>query len=214
MKVVIPLKTDLATQNLVSQAKAGSKQAVEELCRRYEQRILAAVRLRIGRGLRRKLESWDIAQDAMIDAFKGIDDFEFRTEGAFLKYINKIVENRIRDAAEYWKTKRRDLDREMGMDAPFYDGGEPAIYGVADIAAPTPSMIVSNKENLAILEQAMHLLGQEEPTQQELIIAVKLEGRTYAELSEELGVSVDAVRMRTNRAMESLGLIFRRLEGQ
>lgn len=206
------MKEELATQNLVSQAKAGSSKAVEELCRRYQQRVLAAVRLRIGKGLRRKVESWDIVQEAMIDAFKGIDAFDFRTEGAFLKYVNKIVENRIRDAAQHWKAKRRDVDREMRYDAPAKQDEAPRFDGLADNAALSPSRVISTQEDLALLEQAMDLLGQDDPVQQELIIAMNLEGRTYSELSEELGISVDAVRMRSRRAMESLAKIFRRLE--
>jgi RNA polymerase sigma-70 factor (ECF subfamily) len=207
------MSDELATQVLVSQAKAGSSQAVEELCRRYQHRILAAVRLRLGRGLRRKVESWDIVQDAMIDAFRRIEAFDFRTEGAFLKYVNKIVENRIRDAAQRWGAQRRDIDREL----PLGGGDQSADSPVARIADPglvTPSKMASLNEDLTQLERALDQLGDDGNEQRELIIAVKLEGRTYSELAAELGISEDAVRMRVNRAMESLTSLFRRLESR
>jgi len=205
--------SQLATQQLVSRAKAGSCEAVEELCRRYQQRVLAAVRLRLGKGLRRKLESGDVAQEAMMDAFRGIKAFDFRTEGAFLKYVNKIVENRIRDAAQYWNAQRRDVGREHALNAPERDqDGSDRFDGLKDDAVVSPSRVVSLREDLAQLEEAMDLLGQNEQEQQELLIAVKLEGRTYPELSDELGISVDAVRMRVRRAMESLIKLFRQSE--
>ena len=75
---------ETTTQMLVSQAQGGSSDAINELCRRYQQRVLAAVRMRLGEGLRRKVESWDIVQEAMVHAFQGIKAFEFHTEGAFL----------------------------------------------------------------------------------------------------------------------------------
>ena len=207
------MENELLTQVLVSQAKAGSQEATEELCRRYQQRVLAAVRFRIGKGLRRKVESWDIAQEAMIDAFKGINAFDFRTEGAFLKYVNQIVENRIRDAAQHWNAQRRDVNREVRMDP----GGakkedSPKFTGLQDDEMQSPSQIVSMYEDLERLEQAMDLLGEEDPSQREILIALQLEGRSYAELSEELAISVDAVRMRKRRAMETLVRIFQQLE--
>ena len=58
----------------------------------------------------------------------------------------------------------------------------------------------------------MELLGAESIEQRELIIAVKMEGRTYHELASEAGVSGDAIRMRLRRALDSLTTIYRRLE--
>ncbi|MAT67952.1 MAG: hypothetical protein CMJ58_00330 [Planctomycetaceae bacterium] len=200
----------LATQTLLSQAQGGSNEAREELFRRYQQRVLAAVRMRLGQRLRRKIESWDIVQEAMADAFQRIDAFEFRTEGAFLKLVNQIVENRIRDAAGHWGAQRRCLDRETPLDADGSRGNAP-INWVAETDAPTPSKIAALNEDLSQLEQAMDQLGEGSEEQRDLLIAVKLEGRTYRELATELGISEDAVRMRVNRAMDSLTAIFRRL---
>ncbi len=135
------------------------------------------------------------------------------SKSASPKYVNKIVENRIRDAAQHWKAKRRDVGREIKLNAPDNQDELPRFDGLADDAILSPSRVMSTQEDLTRLEKAMDLLGQDDPGQQELIIAVKLEGRTYAELSEELDISVDAVRMRTRRAMESLTTLFRRMEG-
>jgi RNA polymerase sigma-70 factor (subfamily 1) len=204
---------ELTTQVLVAQAKEGSNEAIEALCRRYQQRVLAAVRLRLGTGLRRKVESWDLVQEAMIDAFQRIRAFDFHTEGAFLRYVNQIVENRIRDAADHWEAQRRDVAKERPLAVERGTDGESPAFQLADSTAATPSRVIGLQEDLAILEQAMDILGERSPDQKELLIAVKLECCTYSELASQMGISEDAVRMRTNRALDSLSAIYRRLVG-
>ncbi len=56
-------------------------------------------------------------------------------------------------------------------------------------------------EDMLRLEQAIDHLPAET---RELMIAVKLEGRTYQELADETGKTSDAVRMQANRAMNAL----------
>jgi RNA polymerase sigma factor (sigma-70 family) len=199
------------TQVLVERVQAGSADALEELCRRYEQRILSAVRLRLGPGLRRKVESLDIVQAAMIDVFRGIESFEFRTEGAFLKYVNHLVENSVRDAAKHWGAQRRDVRREQANAA---DGDGTAwqhTEQLADRRTASPSRIAILREDYALLERALDILADRSPEQRELLIAVKLEGRSYEELAEEHGATIDAIRMRVQRAMNTLTKIYRSL---
>lgn len=195
----------------MSRVQAGETSAAEELCRRYQDRVFAAVRIRLGQGLRRKLESCDIVQEAMIGAIRGMDAFEHRSEGAFLGYVNQIVENRIRDAAKHWNAQRRDLEKEVALASGGMSAG-PAEGRVVDPHVATPSKIACFNEDLARLEQAMDRLEEESTEQRELIIAVQLEGRTYRELAEQYEISSDAVRMRVNRALDRLESIFRELD--
>ncbi|MGH7192767.1 MAG: RNA polymerase sigma factor [Candidatus Saccharimonadales bacterium] len=92
------MAASIATQVLVGQIQQGDRAALEEFCRRYQQRVLAAVRARLGAELRRKIESWDLVQEVMIEAVRRLDGFDFRSEDKFLNYLNQIVEHRIRDA--------------------------------------------------------------------------------------------------------------------
>ena len=200
----------LSTQALIEQVQRDDGDALQELCCRYQGRILAAVRLRLGARLRRKLESCDIVQDVMIDALRKVKSFDYKTEGAFLHYLNRVVENKIRDHADRLNAQMRNPDREVPLEGMrSSDSGCPLIP-LEDHAAPTPSQIVSLRENLTLLERAMDCLSEE---YRDLIIAVKLEGRTYAEIAAELEISVDAVRMRVKRAVLALTRIFTGLLG-
>jgi RNA polymerase sigma-70 factor (ECF subfamily) len=194
------------TKLLVAESQKGNRSALNELCDRYISRVLVAVRARLGDGLRRKVESWDIVQEVMIDAIRDVEDFSFRTEGAFLNYLNRVVENRIRDEADRWAAKKRHPDHEVQLDAARSNQSANPLQ-IAD-AGPTPSRIVALTDELTRLEAAITQLPDE---YRDLIIAAKIEGRSYQELAEESGKTSDAIRMQVGRAMIALGKVFRRM---
>jgi len=202
------------TQVLVEQFQQGDNSALNELCRRYQTRVLAAVRIRLGAKLRRKVQSWDIVQEVMMDALRKLGSFDFKTEGAFLHYLNRVVANKIRDQADYWKYQKRDMDREIPLEKRRSPSSSIPLPLAEDRGAPTPSKIIGLQEDLALLEQAMDRLGEENEEYRDLIVAVKIEGRTYGEIAEDAGVSADAIRMRVKRAVLSLTRAFRDLAGR
>ena len=192
------------TRILVAKVHDGDREALNDLCDRYLTRVLSVVRIRLGQNLRQKVESWDIVQDVMIDALRGVEKFDFRSEGAFLKYLNKVVENRIRDEADKWAAKKRDAQREVALDGARSDQSANPLK--ISGAVPTPSRVASLAEDLLQLEAAIERLPEE---YRELVIALKLEGRTWQELAEEMGKSPDAIRMQANRALLALNKAFR-----
>ena len=194
----------ITTQVLIEQFQQGDDRALNELFKRYQMRVLTAVRIRLGAKLRRKVESCDIVQDVMMDALRKLESFDFKTEGAFLHYINRVVTNKIRDEADHWKYQKRDMDRELPLEKRRSPSSSIPLPLAEDPGVPTPSKIIGLQEDLALLEQAMDRLGEENEEYRDLIVAVKIEGRTYGEIAEETGVSPDAVRMKVNRAMAVL----------
>ncbi len=205
------MESALKTQILIDHVQNGSKEALSELCERYMPRILYAVRARLGQQLRRKLQSMDVVQDAMVDIVNGIDNFEFRSDGAFLHYVNRIIENNIRDEAAKYQAAKRDIAKEQQMVA-VNDGSQREI-DIADYrGSDTPSKQLARLEDLSRLERAMDVLAENSPEYHELIIQTKLEGLSYSEIAENAGASADAVRMKINRARKHLAKIFLQLE--
>jgi RNA polymerase sigma-70 factor (subfamily 1) len=200
-----------STQALLQRIQTGDKGALNELYNRYLMRVLAAVRARLGAELRGKLESWDVVQDALLASLKNVQSFNQTSEGAFLNWLAKVVENRIRDQLDFFRADKRDhrLERPLA-------GSRSAESSVPlDIpersGVPTPSQFLVLSEDLARLEKAMDQLPEES---RELIVAVKIEGRTYDEIAQNLGKSPDAVRMQVKRALLALTNAFRILEGE
>lgn len=198
-----PMPQAVSTQVLVEKAQQGDSNSLNELCDRYLPRVLAAVRIRLGAKLRRKIQSMDVVQSAMMDALKEVESFDYRTEGAFMKFLNRVVENKIRNKAEFFGAQKRDINREAELpDAANLVKGDPN----------TPSQIVRLNEEFTLLERAMDQLAEVSKEYRDLIVAIKLEGRSYDEVAEELGATRDAVRMKFKRAFVALTRIFQQIE--
>ena len=69
------------TQELVLQARAGDEAALDQLYALYAERVQWMVRLRLGGELRSQLDSMDVVQDAMMNAFRGLGRFTYKKEG-------------------------------------------------------------------------------------------------------------------------------------
>ena len=196
------------TQELVSLAKEGDKSALNHLYEVYAERVLWMVRFRMSKELRSKLESMDLVQDTLIRALSALDDFTYKNEGDFVRWLSKIAENELRGSLKRLHAGKRDIRKEVRLDnyRPTTGGGFVGAPGA--IKATTPSVIMSKKEDLARLEKAMDEL---QPEYREAIVLTKIEGLSYAEIGIRLGKSADAVRMLATRAMVALTAAFRRI---
>ena len=196
--------TIIETQKLVSLAQGGDSAALDQLCKIYGERVLRIVRLRMGRELRSKLESMDVVQDAFVSVVKNLDDFEYRNEGDFLRWMSKIAENRIRDNLKKLHADKRDIRKEVSIDRmPATDDGH--AQTLEPLKTTTPSVIMSFSEEFDRLEKAMNLL---KPEYRKVIMLTQIEGLSFKEIGDRLGKSPDAIRIQVARAMASLTSTF------
>jgi len=149
----------------------------------------------------------DVLQDAMIDVVKGLGHFEFRSDGAFLNYVNRVIENNIRDQAGRFTAAKRDINREQ----PAVDDQQQQIDFSDFRSITSPSIKLAQLEELAVLEQAMDRLLVDNPEYHELIVRTQIEEQSYVEIAQETGQTPDAVRMKANRAQEALARHFSKL---
>ena len=115
------------TLNLIERAQQGDTAALNDLYTRYAERILAVIRMRLGPKLRRKMESCDVAQSVLLASFRDFNKFEYRGEGAFLHWLSRIAENRIRDKDDFFTAAKRDVRRENPLMRD--EGGESRLAG-------------------------------------------------------------------------------------
>ncbi len=189
------------TRQLVIQAKDGDKSALNQLYGAYAERVRWMVRLRMGKELRRKLDSMDVVQDAFLHALGGIEDFTYENEGDFVRWLSKIAENALRDNRDRLYAEKRDVRKEV----PLGNGGRrnsSRFFGApGPVATTTPSVIMSRKEDLARLEKAIDAL---KPEYKEVIVLTKIEGFGYQEIGNRLSKSSEAIRKLVSRAMTAL----------
>lgn len=194
------------TRELVALAKEGDKSALNRLYRVYSERVRWMVRFRMSKELRSKLESVDVVQDTLIHALSGLDDFIYKNEGDFVRWLSKIAENELRGSLKKLHADKRDIRKEVPLNnyRPTAGGGFVGTPG--PIEATTPSVIMSRKEDLDKLEKAIDEL---KPEYREAIVLTKIDGLSYKEIASRLGKSSDAVRKLVSRAMAELTVAFR-----
>ena len=102
---------DHRTQRLVILAKEGDQSAIDELCRVYGERVRRIIRFRMDRRLRSKIDSADVVQDALVRALGGLQDFTYRDDGDFMRWLSRIAENRLHDIVDRFHAQKRDIRR-------------------------------------------------------------------------------------------------------
>jgi RNA polymerase sigma-70 factor (subfamily 1) len=202
------LNSDDKTQQLVILAKGGDESALERLYRVYGERVRWMVRFRMGKALRSRLESMDLVQDVFVNAFGAIEDFTYKNEGDFVRWLSKITQNALADNWDKLHAAKRDIRKERRFSS-HNSATDGALREVQrNLDATTPSVIMSKQEDLAKLEKAIDEL---KPEYRDIIVLSKIEGLSYKEIGKRLGKSPDAVRMLMPSAMADLTTVFMRM---
>jgi RNA polymerase sigma-70 factor (ECF subfamily) len=175
---------------LVARARAGDRDAFDDLLRRSEGRLLRMVRQRMGPLLRDNEASADLVQSVLRAAIGDLPRFQDRGPGSFHRWLTTLVEHKIAHRA-------RDLQREC-RDVRRREPGDAAELPILDPAASPSDVAVGNETERRYLA-ALARLG---PEDQELVALHVELGCTYGDIAKALGiVSAEAVRKRLARAL-------------
>jgi RNA polymerase sigma-70 factor (ECF subfamily) len=182
---------------LLREAQEGSREALGELYARYGTRLIAFIRMRMGRDLRSRVESRDILQATLLKSFQRLAQFEGGDGATLMGWLIRIAENEIRDQVEYQHRQRRDAAAAVPLDA-----------GGIDLAADVRSALSS-----AVMNEEAERLGAAlealEPAHRDVIVLRKLEELSFKEVAARMNRSEDACRMLLARAMVALTLQLR-----
>ncbi len=189
------------TQQLVSLAKQGDGSALDQLYGVYSERVLRIIRLRMGAELRSQMESMDLVQDVLMGALRNLGGFTYTNEGDFLRWLGRIAENRIRDNLDKLHAGKRDIRKET----PLHNNASGSTDIRARVPEParntTPSLVLSEREDLDKLEKAIDSL---KPEYRKVIVWAKIDGLSYQEMGDRLGKTADAAGHLLLRAMVAL----------
>lgn len=183
-------KTDATT--LLGRVTGGDRAALEEVCKRYGPRVYGIVRRRLGRRLRARVETADVAQDAMAEIVEHAGQRHFRSEGEFLSWVRSLIEHRIVAIARYWKASRRRRSREVRLAT-----GD----GQIDARGETPSEVLDRGERLERLCLAASQLAAED---REIIVSRLFLDLSWRDVASSLGTTEEAAQMRFVRARRRL----------
>jgi RNA polymerase sigma-70 factor (ECF subfamily) len=170
---------------LVKAARAGNQSALEILLERHQPRIY-----RFGMKMCRDPEdAQDILQETLLAMARTVGNF--RGTSSISTWLWTI-------ARSFCIKKRRKSkfapEREESLDAD--DGPREAAHLVVD-PAPDPEQILEDRELRAAVDDAIDSL---DPMYREVLVLRDVEGLTAREVSEVLGLGVEAVKSRLHRA--------------
>ena len=199
---------DDETGKLVARAKSGDVHALNDLFARYHQLMVELARRKIGARLRLKEEPDDLAQTTFREATRDFANYEYRGESSLVRWLAQILQNKIRDKAEYYAAGKRDAKRERTMETVTPGSGDTSHAVEPPSRDLSVTMQVARVENL---EHLRHALEELTPEHRQAITLVFFEGRQLREAGELMGgKSEDAVRMMLRRAESRLHEILRR----
>ncbi len=197
---------------LVRRGRQGDRAALNDLVLRYQDRVRRIVSIRIGSRLRGVLDSLDLAQDTWAAALRGLPDFEPRGHGSIIRWLARIAENQVLDAADRLHAARRDVRRERagseadpGSRADSPSDAAPAVFPAAP--GPTPSEDASRRELRANYDACVARL---DPVHRDVILLRDYAMLEWTEVCEQLGrPNVHATQELYRRAQLKLGGLLR-----
>ena len=179
--------------------------ALDRLFERYYERVRRIVRLRMGRELRRSVDSGDILQETFQVAVRSFDSFQVRDEASLINWLSKLAERQVLSAAAHHRARKRDKRREVLIsDVGSRDASKAGSSMPMDLAASTtgPLEHLSAAEQTEIVEDCIRGLEEE---QRELIILRDYAGASWDTVARETGrPSEAAARMAHSRAVIEL----------
>jgi RNA polymerase sigma factor (sigma-70 family) len=179
----------LCEASLVSAAKRGHQEAFGELCQRHAKRVFRTM-LRITRN---REDAEDAVQDAFLQAFRHLDNFDGRS--AFSTWLTRIAIN----SALMILRRRRNV-RFVSLDGPDHPDGGETYSEVADRAVDPERRYLENERG-RILRDAIQTLR---PSARRVIELQQLEERSMRESAQAMGITVPAAKSRLFHAKAAL----------
>ena len=179
-------------RTLLTRAQGGDISAFEELVARHEEKVYGLA-LRMTRS---EADAAEIAQDTFLSAYQHLA--EFRGEAAFGSWVHRIAANNA----------LMRLRRQRVLDVVTEDLAGPEFTERGSLA-DAPETDWSRRADDKILDEELGRAIQEATDAlpegyREVFLLKDVEGLSYEEISEMVGISVPAVKSRLHRARLAL----------
>ena len=185
---------------LVSRARAGDPEAFRALVVRYQRKVYAVA---LGIVKDRDL-AWDVAQEAFVRVHAHLGDF--KGESSFSTWVLRIASHHAIDIVRRERAaSRQDIDEVREPDVA--EGGEGIL---ATALGNDPQANALRKELASQMTLALAQLPEKHRT---ILVLREVEGLSYEELSERLGIHKGTVMSRLFHARKKMQALLRRYTG-
>ncbi|MFQ5903073.1 MAG: RNA polymerase sigma factor [Candidatus Binatia bacterium] len=166
-------------RDLVQRSQGGDRLAFNQLVLKYRNRVMGVATRMLGD----RVEAEDLAQDVFVKVYHGLQGFQ--GEALFSTWLYRVTANSCLN-------RRRRRKRESQVTQVVDDPER-----VFSDRASNPHTLLERKELKVFLEKAIQALPQE---QRMVLILRDIEGLSYEEIADSLGLELGTVRSRLHRA--------------
>ena len=179
-------------RELLARAQAGDMSAFESLVSRHEEKVYGLA-LRMTRS---EADAAEITQDTFLSAYQHLG--EFRGESAFGSWVHRIAANNA--LMRLRRQKVLDIVSDEIAGPEFTERGSLAEAPDSDWSKRADDKVLDDELGRAI-QVATDALPE---GYREVFLLKDVEGLSYEEISEMVGISIPAVKSRLHRARLSL----------
>lgn len=176
---------------LIEAAQRGDRGAFRTLVERHQRRAFS-----IAHGLvRDENDAREVVQEAFLRVYKGLDSFEHGS--SFFTWLYRIVTNLSIDLIRKPGRKVAELDESRGMD----EEERASLPMLARVDGADPVDVMRRKEIADRIRGALEALP---PYHRDVILLREVEGLSYEEMAEAMGVSKGTIMSRLFHARQKL----------
>jgi RNA polymerase sigma-70 factor (ECF subfamily) len=179
-------------KEVIENCKAGDERAFAEIVLHRQKKVFNIAYRMLGNSE----EAKDLAQEVFISVYESIKDL--KEEIKFDAWLTQITLNHCRNRWKY--LKRRQYFNSESLDDPIEteDGSVPrAIYDPSD----NPEVLLEKKMVQQLIQRGLLKLKED---QRELLVLRDLQGYSYEEMGETLGLPEGTIKSRLHRARMDL----------
>lgn len=180
----------LAIERLVQMSAEGNEKAFSQLVSIYEDSVFnMAMYITQNRE-----DALDVSQEVFLKLWRTLESF--RGECSIKSYLMKLTKNTALDM------KRRNSYRQTISLTTENDEGEASQLDIADTSADAnPQEAYIRRERIEKVRRAISELDEE---YRQVIVMREMNGMSYREISDALGINEGTVKSRINRARAAL----------
>lgn len=170
------------TLELIVRAKDGDASAWLAIDERYRESLMRIVRGKFDGDMRRRLDTEDLVQSALVAAFEGLPGFEYQGEGSLQAWLVQILRNRRRQRLRHHLSVKRDVR---------LDASDDALESWVDLTSMEPGQAILAAESQANLMDAIDELPELDRI---IVVANFVDEIPIAEIAKQIGRHPSNVR--------------------
>ena len=182
--------SELAIERLVQMSAEGNEKAFSQLVSIYEDSVFNMAMYIT----KNREDALDVSQEVFLKLWRTLESF--RGECSIKSYLMKLTKNTALDL------KRRNSYRQTVSLTMENDEGESSQLDIADTSEDAnPQEAYLRRERVEKVRRAISELDEEH---RQVIVMREMNGMSYREISDALGINEGTVKSRINRARSAL----------